>query len=155
MSALSLPPAGPNACQNHIKAFVPRAATRSGCLARTWHCQEGRDRQRGMLSLSSEAQTSLSISCPPSHPGVLFKGVSVSSGMCWRGMHRKQAGRWMGSATQARANSLRKAHGLPGDGQRAGQGAGTACVLGHGTGATTSCPRHPRATQGLMYPQSV
>lgn len=106
VSSLSLPPAGPNAHQKHIKVFVPRAgqaATQSGRLARTWwHHEEGRERQRGMLTLSNQAQSSLSISCPPSHLGVIFRGVSVSSGVCWRGMHRQEGGRRMGSATQTR-----------------------------------------------------
>lgn len=80
------------------------------------HHQEGREKQTGILSLFNQPQSSPSISCPPSHLGVIFKAVSVSSGMCWRGMHEKECGGWMGSATQTGANYVQKAHGYPGDG---------------------------------------
>lgn len=156
VSSLSLPPAGPNAHQKHIKVFVPRAgqaATQSSRLARTWwHHEEGRERQRGMLTLSNQAQSSLSISCPPSHLGVIFRGVSVSSGVCWRGMHRQEGGRRMGSATQTRT-TCPKGTWTPGDGQRAGQGAGTACVLGQGHRCHHILVSSPGASPGADVPQ--
>lgn len=111
---------------------------------------------RGLLALSKQAQSSPPISCPPSRPGGIFKGVSVSSGMCWR---------WMGSATRTAANRAQKAQGLPGDGQGGESAlpmcrhclcAGTACVLAQGAQVP---PRPalitPGPAQGLMYPQGL
>lgn len=65
-------------------------------------------------------------------------------------MCRKEGGR----STQTGANCVQKAHGLPEDGQRAGQGAGTACVLKQGA-QVPPCPALVTLgpAGGLMYPQ--
>lgn len=61
-------------------------------------------------------------------------------------MHRKEGGR----STQTAANCVQKEHGLPEDGQRAGQGAGTACVLRQGAQCHHVLSWSPWE---LMYPQ--
>lgn len=82
-----------------------------------------------MLALSKQAQSSPPISCFPLHLGDIFKGMSVTCGMCWRGMHRKEV------------------DGLPSG--WAGQGAGTACVLTQGAQVP---PRPALITPGADVP---
>lgn len=61
------------------------------------------------------------------------------------------AGEWAQPLRQEQP--VRKAHGLPGDGQRAGQGAGTACVLGRGHRCHHILVSSPGASPGADVPQ--
>lgn len=104
-----------------------------------------------MLSPSHQKCSSLSISCPCPHRGVIFKGTSVSSGVCQRGMCRQGGG---GGQAQPCRQGQAAAERQAGDGQGAGQGASTACVLRHEAWVPPCpAPHPPGPAWGLMYLQ--
>lgn len=145
VSALSLPAAGPNAPQKHIKAFVPRAgqaATQSGCSAGHGGTIGGAGRgRRGCCPRESSPP----ISCPPSHLGVIFKGVPVSS--VPEGDAQKRGRRVDGLSHSGRSKLCPKDTWAPW---------GWTCVLRQGT-QVPPCPAlvTPGPAQGLMYPRGL
>lgn len=107
-----------------------------------------------MLFPSHQEHSLLSVSCSSFHRGVIFKGMSVISGVCWRGMNRHRGGGWSNLATWTRVACSQKAHELSGDRQGVGQGARAACMLRH-KAQVPLCPipHPPGPALGLRYLQ--
>lgn len=107
-----------------------------------------------MLFPSHQEHSSLSVCCS-SHQGVIFKGMSVISGVCWREMNTHRGGGWSDLATWTRVACSQKAHGLFGDRQGVGQGARAARMVRHKAWVPL-CPtsRPPGPALGLRYLQA-